>query len=124
MHWNCLQTRLWYILLGGWLLAACTATEDQQPDGLLPENRMADILTEVHLAEVRVSRLGLRSPDSSNVVYKHLEKQIFRKFKVDTAAYRKSYIFYSSHPQKMEAIYQRVTEQLKKKQDTKQPTRS
>jgi hypothetical protein len=125
MHWNRLYIHLWKLLAAVWLVTACTDPENKAPNDLIPEDRMADVLTEVHMTEVQVSRLGLRSTDSSNIVYKHLENQIFKKFKIDTAAYRKSYIFYSSHPQQMEIIYKRVTEQLKKKQEAKQPpTRS
>ncbi|MFD2571367.1 DUF4296 domain-containing protein [Spirosoma soli] len=124
MRWNQFQSYLWSLLLGGWLMMACSPSDDQRPDSLIPEERMAAILTEVHLAETRVSRLGLRSADSSNIVYKHLENQIFKKFQVDTASYRKSYIFYSSHPQQMETIYKQVTENLKKKAEAKKPARS
>lgn len=103
---------------------ACQDPGDERPDKLIPADKMADILTEVHLAESRVSRLGLRSVDSSNVVYKHLEKGIYQKFGVDTAAYNRSYIYYSSHPREMEAVYKRVVENLQKKRDVKTPTRS
>ncbi|GAB3943432.1 hypothetical protein GCM10028805_09660 [Spirosoma harenae] len=116
MPQNRLQSHFWTLLLSGWLVAACTAPEDQPPKNLIPEDQMADILTEVHMAESRVSRMALSSIDSSNMVYKRLEKQIIKKFKVDTAVYRLSYIFYSSHPQNMEAIYQRVTKNLQDRQ--------
>lgn len=115
MHRNRFQSHLWGLLVSGWLLASCTAPEDKRPDGLIDENQMAAILTEIHIAESRVSRLTLGSIDSSNIVYKHLESQIFKKFNVDTATYRKSYVFYSAHPSDMEAIYQRITEKLKKR---------
>lgn len=108
-------------------MAACTAPEDERPDNLIAQDKMIDILTEVHIAESQVSRLSLGSLDSSNIAYKHLENQIFRKFAVDTAMYRKSYIFYSSHPSDMEAIYKQVTERLKQRADTtksKQPKKS
>ncbi len=93
-------------------MAACTAPEDERPDKLVPTDQMADILTEVHLAEARVSRMALTSIDSSNIVYKRLENQIIKKYQLDTAVYRKSYIFYSSHPREMETIYQQVTKNL------------
>lgn len=102
-------------MLIGWLVSACTAPENKPPDNLLSEDKMADILTEVHLAEARISRVNLRSVDSSQIAYKHLEDKIFKKFGVDTATYRKSYIFYSSHPANMEVIYKQVTEKLQKK---------
>ena len=119
------------LLLSSWLFVACAAPEDKEPDNLIPETRMAAILTEIHLAESRVSRIGLGSSDSSNIVYKRLEKQIFRDLQVDTSAYTKSYVYYSSRPRQMEAIYKQITENLKKKVDqqqkelhTKKPIRS
>ncbi|MBD2751745.1 DUF4296 domain-containing protein [Spirosoma validum] len=118
------QFCLWSLLVSLWLAAACTAPEDQRPDNLIEEDRMAAILTEVHIAESRVSRLNLRSIDSSNIVYKHLERQIFKKFAVDTATYRKSYIFYSSHPADMEAIYKKVTQKLTSRTDTTKKAKS
>ncbi|WP_080058850.1 DUF4296 domain-containing protein [Spirosoma aerolatum] len=106
------QSRWWSLLVSGWLVIACTAPEDERPENLVPTDQMADILTEVHLAEARVSRMALTSIDSSNIVYKRLENQIIKKYQLDTAAYRKSYIFYSSHPREMETIYQQVTKNL------------
>ncbi len=124
MHRHSLFRYLWALLLGGWLATACTNPTDSKPAGLVEEGAMAEILTEVHLAEARVSRLGLTSIDSSQVAYKHLEKQIFKKFGVDTAAYRKSYVFYSSHPADMEIIYKQVTQSLQKKIDAENAKRS
>ena len=120
MHRNRIPARLWNLLLSLWLFAACAAPTDEQPDNLIPEGRMATILTEIHLAESQVSRIGLGSSDSSNVVYKRLEGQIFRKFKVDTSAYNRSYSYYSSHPVQMETIYKQIVENLKKKSDVQQ----
>lgn len=131
MHWKQFSTCRWNLLLGIWLFMACTAPEDEQPDNLIPEARMATILTQIHLTESRVSRMGLGSSDSSNIVYKRLEKQVFQTLQVDTSAYTKSYIYYSSHPRQMETIYKQITESLKKKIDeqqkrmhTKKPVRS
>ncbi|WP_232541074.1 DUF4296 domain-containing protein [Spirosoma endbachense] len=127
MRWHLMKQTIWMALamLGIGLLPSCQSAEDKRPENLIPEDRMANILTEVHMAESRVSRLGLRSIDSSNLAYKHLENQIFKKFKVDTAAYSKSYTYYSSHPSEMEAIYKQVVDNLKKKTEApKKPTRS
>lgn len=104
----------WY-LLSLLLLLGCQAPEDHKPDDLIPEDRMVDILTEVHLAESQTSRLSLGSTDSSRVAYKHIETKLFQKMKVDTSVYSRSFIFYSSHPKYMERIYQNVVDRLKKK---------
>lgn len=124
MQRNRLKPYLGSLLVSIWFVTSCTAPEDQRPDNLIDEERMVDILTEVHIAEARVSRLSLRSIDSSNIAYKRLENQIFRKFDVDTATYRKSYIFYSSHPADMEAIYKKVTEKLTKQLNQKKTPHS
>lgn len=124
MHRYSFLRYLWTLLMGGWLATACTNPTDTKPDGLIDEEEMAHILTEVHIAEARVSRLSLTSIDSSQMAYKHVERQIFKKFRVDTATYRKSYIFYSSHPADMEVIYKQVTENLQKKIDKENAKRS
>ncbi|WP_338874525.1 DUF4296 domain-containing protein [Spirosoma sp. SC4-14] len=126
MRWHLIKQTIWMglAMLGLGMLPGCQAQQDERPDNLIPEDRMADILTEVHKAETKVSRLGLRSLDSSNIAYKHLERQIFVKFKVDTAAYTKSYVYYSSHPREMESIYKQVVEKLKKETEPKKPAHS
>ena len=119
MHRNRFVVCLCSLLLGGWLLITCTTPENKKPENLIDADRMADILTEVHLAEARVSKLSLRSVDSSNIIYKHLEFRFLKRFGVDTARFRTSYIFYSSHPQQMEIIYMQVVEKLQKKVNAK-----
>ncbi|MBD2699654.1 DUF4296 domain-containing protein [Spirosoma sp. BT702] len=115
MRWNRCISDLRNLLILVFWLTGCTATEDERPENLIPDDRMVAILTEVHMNEARVSRLGLSSIDSSNIVYKRLETQLFKKMKVDTAVYRKSYIYYSSHPAEMEAIYKQVTKKLEQR---------
>lgn len=106
----------WLLLLGG-LLTSCQTTDDK-PDNLVDPDKMARILTDVHLAEGRVSRLGVPSVDSANLVYKRLEKQILRRHRVDTLTYEKSYVYYSSHPREMEAIYKQVVAKLQQDDST------
>ncbi|GAB3890605.1 DUF4296 domain-containing protein [Spirosoma agri] len=126
MSWHLIKQTIWMglAILGLGLLQGCQSPEDKRPDNLIPTDRMATILTEVHMTESRVSRLGLRSIDSSNIAYKHLEKQIYQKFKVDTAAYAKSYVYYAAHPRQMEELYKQVVDNLKKLAEPKKQDRS
>ena len=105
----------WLLLTGG-LLIACET--DDRPDKLIDTDKMVSVLTDVHLAETRVSRLGIASTDSANLVYKRLESQILRKHGVDTLVYEKSYVYYSSHPREMEVIYKQVVANLETELDS------
>lgn len=108
---------------GLWLLTclltwACQPPDSDRtlkPDNLVPVDKMVQILTEVHLAESRVSKLGLSASDSSAMVYKRLERQIHKKLNVDTAAYNRSYTYYAANPAKLEAIYKEVVKNLEQK---------
>ena len=103
------------------VLLGCSK-EEKPPADTLPENKMAAILADIHLAESRVNRLQLRSLDSSLMIFGKLKADIWKKHKVDTLAYNKSYAYYMSHPQIMTRIYEEVNKKIEvreKKNDIK-----
>lgn len=73
---------------------------------------MAAILTDIHIAESRVTRLQLKSSDSSLMVFDQLKKEIWKKHKVDTLVYRNSYDYYMIHPKQMSQIYEEVNKKI------------
>ncbi|WP_207504326.1 DUF4296 domain-containing protein [Telluribacter humicola] len=93
------------------MLMACDS-EEQPPKDIIAEDKMAAILADIHLAESRVSRLQLQSLDSSAMVFNQLQKQIWKKHKVDTLRYKESYAFYTTHPQYMTRIYEKVVKNI------------
>jgi len=108
------------ILTAGMLMifAGCTK-EETPPEGTLPEEKMADILTDIHIAESRVTRLQLKSLDSSILIFDKLKQEVWKKHKVDTLAYRNSYSFYMTHPVYMTRIYQSVNKKIEAREKTK-----
>ena len=115
-HFLSYRVLVWCLLVGG-LLTSCGLSDDK-PKNLVDTDTMAKILADVHVAETRVSRLGIASVDSSNLVYKQLQSRILRKHGVDTSTYEKSYVYYSSHPREMEAIYKEIVAKLEAELDT------
>ncbi len=73
---------------------------------------MVAILTEIHLTEAKAQQVGFRSGDSTQLYYKYLEKQLFKKFKTDSTHYHDSYRFYSQHVKLMNEIYSAVVDTL------------
>lgn len=80
---------------------------------------MASILTDIHIAESRVSRLQLKSSDSSLMVFNKLKEEIWKKHKVDTMIYRSSYDYYMMHPKQMSQIYEEVNKKIDKQEISK-----
>ncbi|WP_229238516.1 DUF4296 domain-containing protein [Dyadobacter sp. Leaf189] len=93
------------------MLCGCSE-EEKPPQNTLSEEKMAAILTDIHVAESRVNRLNLRSLDSSLMIFNHLKADIWKRHKVDTLTYSKSYTYYMSHPQLMTRIYEKVNKKI------------
>jgi hypothetical protein len=93
------------------LFSACSE-EEKPPKGTLSEEKMATILTDIHLAESRVNRLQLKSLDSSLMIFNRLKSDIWKKHQVDTTAYRESYSYYMGHPERMTTIYEKVNKKI------------
>jgi hypothetical protein len=91
--------------------SACSS-EEKPPKGTLSEEQMANILTDIHIMESRVTKLQLRSSDSSQMVFDKIKADIWKKNKVDTMAYRSSYDYYMTHPKQMAKIYEKVNKKI------------
>ncbi len=94
-------------------MAACGTSD--KPSNLLPEDKMVDILEDIHLTESKVNNLAMGSSDSSLAIFKKLETDILKKHQVDTAAFRKSYQYYVAQPEEFKAIYNKIIEHLEVK---------
>lgn len=108
----------WLIFVLFWGFAACDR-EEKPPGDLIPEDKMAAILADIHVAEARVTNMQLHSLDSSVLVYEKMQEQIWKKHKVDTLSYRKSYSFYTSHPAYLAGIYDEVEKKLEAREKKK-----
>ncbi len=112
----------------GWLccagLLACQPPESgvEKPKNLIPPDKMAAALTEIHVAEARVGRMGLGSADSTELVFKRLRQQIFARQHIDTATFSKSYTYYVAHPNKLETVYKIVVDTLEARTKTPNST--
>ena len=100
------------------LMAGCSS-EEKVPTDIISEAKMSDVLTEIHIAEARISKLQLRSIDSSIILFNKIKDDIWKKYKMDSLSYQTSYDYYVTHPKQMKTIYSKVTENLEKREKSK-----
>ena len=99
-----------FILLFG--LAQCS---EKKPEKVLSEAEMVAILTDIYLAEEKVSRLAIRY-DSMKVVFPYFEERIYAKYGVSDSLLTHSFQYYLQHPDKLDGIYTAVIDSLNLKE--------
>lgn len=102
-----------YIII---LFFACWSCSDSTPSNRLPEDKMAEVLADIHLDEGKVSALNIVSADTSVILYNQLERATFKRHGVDSTVFAKSFASYVQEPQDFIDLYQKVNAALAKKQ--------
>jgi hypothetical protein len=93
------------------LLLGCAEEKEKVPAGLLPEAKLISILADIHIAESRVE-LSRYSPDTSGVIFKQLQQEIYKKHHVSEAQFNKTYNYYLEHITALDKIYERLVDTL------------
>lgn len=96
-------------------LTACKGTS--VPDGIIKQDQMADLLTEVHIVDGTMYNV-LQVPDT---LYKYGTGKyltVFKKYHTDSVQFKKSFKYYSANPDKLQLIYEKITANIKLKTDS------
>ncbi len=96
------------------VLFSCRAPKEKTPDNLLPPDSMVSILVDVHLAEAaaNVTRLS----DVQSFKAPQLYPAIFKSHQTDSTTFHNSFNYYLKHPEKLEAIYNKVLNELSRRE--------
>lgn len=87
------------------------------PDNILPKEKMAQVITDIHLAEAEANLRTL--PDSSSKDTIGFQK-IFEKDSISKQQYEESLSFYIEHPELLDSVYVQVLNELSKMQAEKE----
>lgn len=96
------------------LLAAC---HSGPPDGIIEQNKMVNLLTDVHIIDGSLYAT-VQVPDS---LYYHGNGKfnaLFKRYHVDSAQFRKSFKYYTAKPDIMLDMYNKVVDKLQFKIDS------
>lgn len=100
------------------LLFSCTAIEDKEvkiPENILSEEKMAQVMVDVHLLE---ATLNVSTFSKDNVVLNNINpsSDILKKNGVTKKQYDENFQFYTQYPQLLVEVYQLVLNDLSKMQ--------
>jgi hypothetical protein len=97
------------------MLVAIACSSKDSPKGIIDQEKMVDIMIDIHLAEAAVQEMRLQK-DSAAKVYAVQEKYIFKKHNVSDTVFLVSYNYYVEHPEQLELIYAAVIDTLSLRQ--------
>lgn len=103
-----------FLLLFVLVLVACNSKDksnDSRPENLIPQEKMARILADIHQAEGIISMEEV-SKDSSLLLFTEIENQIFEKYKINKAQFKVSYNWYTSHVKEYKDLYTIVVDTM------------
>ena len=89
---------------------SCGKDEKQKPD-IIAKKDMVGILLDIHLTEARVSQAKLPL-DSALTYYKFKEKELYEKYNIDSALYKRSMDYYTLNIGELDDIYEKVLDSL------------
>jgi Domain of unknown function (DUF4296) len=79
-------------------------TKNVVPEGILPQDRMVSVLSELYISEQKISTLGVKR-DSLRQVFGLMKDSIFERTGVSDSVFKKSMNYYMDRPQALENIY-------------------
>jgi hypothetical protein len=98
------------------LLVACTG--DKVAKGIIPRDKMTNLLIDIHIVDGGIYGFISQNPDS---LYKYgvgRYTAVFKRYHVDTAEFRKSLKYYARRPAELTLIYTDVMANLQGRIDS------
>ncbi len=103
------QKNKYLFFLSVFLLLGITSC-GRQPKGILTEEQLEEVLVKIHIADGVFMTEGFRhTPEAEKARY---YQSILDNFGITQAQYDSSLIWYTSHPEQFEKVYQRVIDDL------------
>jgi hypothetical protein len=87
----------------------------QSNASILNEDKMAKVLTEIHIVEASFTPMQLMGDSAMQYAVDHYTA-VFESNNTNGEQFRESLQFYSRHPRQLDKIYERVIENLNKQQ--------
>ena len=97
------------------LLFVSCSSETSVPNDLLQPDKMTDVMEDIYLSEGIVANIGSQDRAAERQMAIDYYSVVYKKYKVDSTIFRKSFDYYSMHPKLMQEIHEQVIDRLSKK---------
>lgn len=111
---NIFKKCLWSICLLS-ILISCSEKKEGISSAIIAEDKMAEILTDIHIAEAYVSYKNLQA-DFLKQNISNAYHLIFKNYQISEEQFEESFDYYSKNPDKMVKVYDQVLINLSKKE--------
>ncbi len=98
-------------------VSGCKST----PKDILSEEKMAEIIVDIKMLESTADRTFYRSIDSTRVAFKQLQKEVYKKHKIDSAGFSKSYDYYLNNKRQFLKVLEKAEKILEKATENEEP---
>jgi hypothetical protein len=79
--------------------------------GVLPEDKMLELLSDIYVVEQKVNSLGLKR-DTADLIFEKLKDKVFEKAGTTDSIFRLSMDYYIDRPKIMEGIYSQLVDSM------------
>ena len=97
------------------VVVACDKPVIPKPEHLIHQDKMIDMLVDIHLAEATYTKFrydtAMKHLTSTDFYY-----SILSKYEVPDTVFEKSFLYYASEPKNFEKMYRKVLSQLSEKE--------
>jgi hypothetical protein len=111
--------KIFFILITVFIVACSSETTVSIPDTVLPQEKMAKVMVEVHLLEATLN-MNAPNPNNASITLPGNaivpNADIFKSQNITKEQYDESFVFYTQHPNLLVEIYQLVLNDLSKMQ--------
>ncbi|MEP1181857.1 DUF4296 domain-containing protein [Ekhidna sp.] len=94
------------------LVIVCACTSSDIPEDLINQEKMVEIMVEIHLLEAKINNILIDPHDSIQAVYEHYEKLLFQDLSITQDQYERSFNHYVNNSSDFEKIYNTVVDSL------------
>ncbi|MFD2512633.1 DUF4296 domain-containing protein [Pontibacter locisalis] len=102
--------RLFYILFC-LVLLGCGNQGSDKPEGLVPQDKMIQILADIHIAESQIETKVIY-PDTALMTFNYWQKEILEKHGVEEERFRDTYRYYQDNLKEMDVLYEIIIDTL------------